>query len=281
MASYDILATETQNRRTAHIDEMSTLEMVRAFNEEDKLVAQAVEQVLPAVAEAIDAIAAALSKGGRLFYVGAGTSGRLGVLDASECPPTYGVSPETVQGVMIGGPEAVFRSVEGAEDDPQAGISGLKERGFTAADVLVGISASGHAPSVVGAVQWAKALGAVTVGIATNPGTPLPEAADIAITPVVGPEVIYGSTRMKSGTAQKMILNMLSTGSMVKTGRVWRNYMVDMKPTNAKLRRRAERMIMAAAGCDDATAAKLLAENGDSIRAAVEAYEKQQEANKA
>ena len=139
MASYDILATETQNRRTAHIDEMSTLEMVRAFNEEDKLVAQAVEQVLPAVAEAIDAIAAAFSKGGRLFYVGAGTSGRLGVLDASECPPTYGVSPETVQGVMIGGPEAVFRSVEGAEDDPQAGISGLKERGFTAADVLVGI----------------------------------------------------------------------------------------------------------------------------------------------
>ena len=247
--------------------------MVRVLNDEDKLVAQAVEKVLPDIARAIDAIAAALSKGGRLFYVGAGTSGRLGVLDASECPPTYGVSPETVQGVMIGGPEAVFRSVEGAEDDPEAGISGLTERGFTAADVLVGISASGHAPSVVNAVRWAKNLGAVTVGIATNPGTPLPEAADIAITPVVGPEVIYGSTRMKSGTAQKMILNMLSTGAMVKTGRVWRNYMVNMKPTNVKLRRRAERMIAAATGCDDAAAARLLVENGDSIKAAIEAYE--------
>ena len=273
MASYDTLATEKQNPKTAHIDEMSTLDMVRVLNDEDKLVAQAVEKVLPAVAQAIDAIAAALTKGGRLFYVGAGTSGRLGVLDASECPPTYGVSPDTVQGVMIGGPEAVFRSVEGAEDDPEAGISGLTERGFTAADVLVGISASGHAPSVVNAVRWAKTLGAVTVGIATNPGTPLPEAADIAITPVVGPEVIYGSTRMKSGTAQKMILNMLSTGAMVKTGRVWRNYMVNMKPTNVKLRRRAERMIAAATGCDDATAARLLVENGDSIRAAIEAYE--------
>ena len=273
MATYDILATETQNARTAHIDEMSTLEMVRVFNDEDKLVAHAVEQVLPAIAQAIDAIAAALKAGGRLFYIGAGTSGRLGVLDASECPPTYGVSPEIVQGVMIGGPEAVFRSVEGAEDDPEAGISGLKARGFTAADVAVGISASGHAPSVVSAVKWAKKMGAVTIGIATNPGTPLPEAADIAITPVVGPEVIYGSTRMKSGTAQKMILNMLSTGSMVKIGRVWRNYMVEMKPTNVKLRRRAERMIAAATGCSDETAARLLVENGDSIRAAIEAYE--------
>ncbi len=273
MASYDTLATEKQNPKTAHIDEMSTLDMVRVLNDEDKLVAQAVEKVLPAVAQAIDAIAAALTKGGRLFYVGAGTSGRLGVLDASECPPTYGVSYETVQGVMVGGERAVFRAVEGAEDDPEAGISALKERGFCAADVLVGLSASGTAPSVVSAVNWARSLGAVTVAVATNPGTPLPLAADIAIVPVVGPEVINGSTRMKSGTAQKMVLNMLSTGAMVKTGRVWRNYMVNMRPTNSKLRRRAERIIMSATGCGDEEAARLLREHGDSIKAAIEAYE--------
>ena len=273
MAQYDVLSTEKPNEKTAHIDEMSTLDMVRLLNEEDKLVAEAVGRTLPEIAAAIDVIAAALRAGGRLFYLGAGTSGRLGVLDASECPPTYGVPYETVQGVMVGGERAITRSVENAEDDPQAGIRELTARGFTKDDVLVGISASGHAPSVVHAVEWARGLGAKTVAIATNPGTPLPRTADIAITPVVGPEVINGSTRMKSGTAQKMILNMLSTGSMVKTGRVWRNYMVCMKPTNTKLRRRAERIIREATGCDDETAARLLRENGDSIRGAIEAFE--------
>ncbi|MEA4824602.1 MAG: N-acetylmuramic acid 6-phosphate etherase [Clostridiaceae bacterium] len=274
MAQYDILATEKQNEKTAHIDEMSTLDMVQLFNEEDKLVALAVEKTLPAIASAIDAIAASLSSGGRLFYVGAGTSGRLGVLDASECPPTYGVSYDTVQGVMVGGERAITHAVEGAEDDPEAGIRELIARNFCENDVLVGLSASGHAPSVVHAMEWAHSLGAKTIGISTNPGTPLPEKADIAITPVVGPEVINGSTRMKSGTAQKMVLNMLSTGAMVKTGHVWRNYMVCMRPTNAKLRRRAERIIREATGCDDNTAAKLLIDNGDSIRTAIESYER-------
>lgn len=279
MAQYDTLATEKQNDKTAHIDEMSTMDMVTLFNEEDKLVALAVEKTLPAIASAIDAIAASLSGGGRLFYIGAGTSGRLGVLDASECPPTYGVSYETVQGVMVGGERAITHAVEGAEDDPEAGIRELKARAFCKNDVLVGLSASGHAPSVVHAIEWAHTLGAKTIGISTNPGTPLPESADIAITPVVGPEVINGSTRMKSGTAQKMVLNMLSTGAMVKTGHVWCNYMVCMRPTNAKLRRRAERIIREATGCDDAAAAKLLADNGDSIRAAIESYERDQKSN--
>jgi len=273
MANYDQLATERQSALTKDIDRMSTEEMVRVFNEEDKTVALAVEKELPAIAKAIDVIADRLAKGGRLFYVGAGTSGRLGVLDASECPPTYGTSPETVQGIMIGGERAVFRAVEGAEDDPEAGKKELIARGFTAGDVCVGLSASCHAPSVVSAVEYAKSLGAATVGISSNPGTPLPSAADIAITPAVGPEVINGSTRMKSGTAQKMVLNMLSTGAMVKNGRVYHNYMVYMKPTNIKLRRRAERIVAAVTGVDDETAAKLLVDNGDSIREAIVAWE--------
>lgn len=273
MPDYDVLATEKANQRTKDIDRMTTAEMVRAFNDEDKKVALAVEAELDHIAAAIDAIAERMKQGGRLFYLGAGTSGRLGVLDASECPPTYGVSYETVQGVMVGGERAVFRAVEGAEDDPDIGIRQLAERGFNAGDCLVGLSASGNAPSVVRAVVWAREMGAVTSGISTNPGTPLPESAEYPITPVVGPEVINGSTRMKSGTAQKMVLNMLSTGVMVKLGRVRGNYMLYMKPTNIKLRRRAERIIAAVTGCDDATAARALTENGDDIKRAVDALE--------
>lgn len=276
MSQFDTLATEKQNLRAGHIDEMSTLDMVKLINSEDKLVAEAVETQLDAIAAAIDLIAVRLNAGGRLFYLGAGTSGRLGVIDASECPPTYGVSTELVQGAMVGGDRAIRYPVEGAEDNPEAGISELTARNFCEKDTLVGLSASGHAPSVVAAIRWAKNMGAKTIGVSTNPGTPLPEAADIAITPYVGPEVINGSTRMKSGTAQKMVLNMLSTGSMVRTGRVWRNFMVNMKPSNQKLRRRAERIIMQATGCDDETAAKALVENGDSIRAAIEALEASQ-----
>lgn len=273
MSKFDVLATEKQNTRAGHIDEMDTLEMIKLINSEDMLVAEAVGRESESIAKAVDMIAERIAAGGRLFYLGAGTSGRLGVVDASECPPTYGVSPETVQGCMVGGDGAIRTPVEGAEDNPKAGIYELEVRGFTAADTLVGISASGHAPSVVAAVEWAKELGAKTIGLSTNPGTPLPNAADIAITPYVGPEVINGSTRMKSGTAQKMVLNMLSTGAMVRLGRVWRNYMVWMKPTNVKLRRRAERIIVQATGCDDETAAAALRDNGDSIKAAIEALE--------
>ncbi len=276
--AYAGLATEQPNENTGHIDEMSTADMVRLFNEQDKCVAPAVERVLDAVSAAIDRIAACLNAGGRLFYLGAGTSGRLGVLDASECPPTYGVDPETVQGLMVGGEAAVFRAVEGAEDDPKAGILELQKRNFGPGDALAGLSASGHAPSVVAAVTWARALGAATVAVACNPGTPLTLAAEIAIVPQVGPEVIQGSTRMKAGTAQKMVLNMLSTGVMVRTGRVYRNYMVGMKPTNQKLRQRALRILCAVTQAGMEEAEWLLDAAGGDIRRAIVLHEAAQAA---
>lgn len=253
------LTTERCNPRTAQIDTLTALEIARLMNEEDKSVPLAVEQALPDVAAAIDAVAARLRSGGRLFYVGAGTSGRLGVLDASECPPTFGTAPELVQGVVAGGPAAVFTAVEGAEDDASAGANDLAARGLTAKDAVVGLAASGRTPYVIGALSAARRAGALAVAVACNAGSPLAAAADIAIEAVVGPETLAGSTRLKAGTAQKLVLNMLSTGVMIRLGKVYGNLMVDLKATNAKLRDRACRIVSTATGLPGATAEALLA----------------------
>ena len=228
------------------------------MNDEDATVAAAVKRVLGDVVKAVDEIVARLAKGGRLFYTGTGTSGRLGVLDASECPPTFGVSPELVQGVIAGGYDACYRAVEASEDDAEAGAADLKARGFAEGDVLVGIAASGRTPYTVGAVKFARALGAFTVGLTCVPGSPITEAAELSIVPVVGPEVLTGSSRLKAGTAQKMVLNMLSTATMVRLGYVSGNRMSNLQPRNVKLRDRAVRIVMAETGVDEQTAASAL-----------------------
>ena len=248
------LNTEGQNAQSVGIDKMSALEIATCINEQDKTVAYAVEKCLPAVAEGIEAIANAIKNGGRLFYVGAGTSGRLGVLDASECPPTYGVSPELVQGLIAGGKEAAFSSVESAEDNENEFVALLDGKRFDKNDIIVGISASGSAACVKGAMKYAKAKRATTLCVSCNPDSPLIEYADIPIIAVTGAEVISGSTRMKAGTATKMILNMLSTGAMIRIGRVRGNTMAYMKPSNQKLVRRAIVMITQKTGVDDITA---------------------------
>ena len=222
------IATEQRNPRTTHIDELSTLEMVKLINSEDHKVAQAVEAVCPQIAKAVDVIAEKLREGGRLIYVGCGTSGRLGILDAVECPPTYSTEPEMVQGLIAGGMPAIYKAVEGAEDDRELGAEDLKGIRFSEKDVLVGIAASGRTPYVLGAMEYAKKLGAPVIGVCCCPGSQVDEAADIGIAPTPGPEVVTGSTRMKSGTAQKMILNMLSTGAMIRLGTVYGNLMVDV-----------------------------------------------------
>lgn len=246
---YSALQTEGLNEKSKNIDKMNALEIAKLINDEDKTVPYAVEKAIPEIAGTIDAVASAFRNGGRLFYVGAGTSGRLGVLDASECPPTYGVSPEMVQGVIAGGKEAAFRAVERAEDDTESVIVQLKERDFCAKDVCIGLSASGSAPCVIGALKYAKDLGAFTASISCNPEPKAEEYSDIAIKAVVGPEVVSGSTRMKSGTAQKLILNMISTGAMIRIGRVIGNYLAYMRPTNKKLLDRAARIVVAQTGC--------------------------------
>jgi len=228
------------------------------MNEEDATVAAAVKRVLGDVVKAVDEIVVRLSKGGRLFYTGTGTSGRLGVLDASECPPTFGVSPELVQGVIAGGYDACHRAVEASEDDAEAGAADLKARGFGAGDVLVGIAASGRTPYTVGAVKFARELGAFTVGLTVVPGSPITEAAELSIVPVVGPEVLTGSSRLKAGTAQKMVLNMISTATMVRLGYVSGNRMSNLQPRNVKLRERAVRIVMAETGVDEQTATAAL-----------------------
>ncbi len=248
MADFNSLKTESCNEKTANIDKMSALEIVRCINDEDKTVAFAVEKALNEIATAVDVLADALKNGGRIFYAGAGTSGRLGVLDASECPPTYGVSPDTVQGILAGGPKAAFCSVEDAEDDFESIVSQLKEKDFCEKDVLVAISASGSANCVKGAIDFAKNQGSRTICISCNRNSDLIPMCEIAIIAEVGPEVINGSTRMKAGTAQKMILNMLSTGAMVRFGRVRGNYMAYMVPSNIKLVDRAIRIISAKTG---------------------------------
>ena len=240
--NFSALTTEQVNPATAHIDSCTTLEMVRLINDEDKKVALAVEKVLPEIAQAVDKIAESFSRGGRLFYIGAGTSGRLGVLDASECPPTFGVKPDMVQGLIAGGDSALIKAVEGAEDNRQLAAENLRERNFTAADVLVGITASGRTPYVLGGVEFAKTLGAVTVGVSCVENSALAQAVDIAITPVTGAEALTGSTRMKAGTATKMVLNMLTTAAMIKIGKVRGNLMVCVQATNDKLRDRLKRI---------------------------------------
>lgn len=258
MVELQKIATEQRNPNTTHIDTLSTLEMVRLINQEDQKVAVAVAQVAPEIARAIDVITRQLSQGGRLFYVGCGTSGRLGILDAVECPPTYSTDPELVQAIIAGGYPAIFRAVEGAEDDFDLGRRDLQERGFAQQDVLVGLAASGRTPYVLGAMGYARELGAAVIAVTCCPGSEVDRMADIGIAPTPGPEVITGSTRMKSGTAQKMVLNMLSTGTMIKLGKVYGNLMVDVKPSNEKLIRRCVTIVREAVGCEEDQAVSAL-----------------------
>lgn len=261
--------TEQVNPRTVGIDELSTLEIVQLINREDKTVAEAVEHELPHIARAVDAITDRLRQGGRLFYVGTGTSGRLGVLDASECPPTFGVSPELVQAIIAGGYEACWRAVEAAEDDPQAGAADLEARGVTARDAVVGISASGRTPYTLGALEKARSLGALTIGVACNPHPELARVADISITPLVGPEVIAGSTRLKAGTAEKLVLNLLSTATMIRLGYTYGNLMANLQLTNEKLRRRAQLILQQQFGLEAHEAAQWLQKAQWDLKAAI------------
>ena len=249
MIELSALTTEQRNPATREIDTLDTLSMLRIINQEDQKVAAAVEDTLPEIAKAVDVIAGQLENGGRLFYLGAGTSGRLGVLDASECPPTYGTDPGLVLGLIAGGTSAMFRAKEGAEDDPSLAGKDLQAHDFSEKDVLVGIAASGRTPYVIGGLEYAKELGAHTIAVSCSEGSLIASLAEIAITPLTGPEVITGSTRMKAGTAQKLVLNMLSTGTMIRLGKVYGNLMVDVKATNAKLEERARRIVMDACGC--------------------------------
>ena len=257
---FSAMATEQRNPNTMEIDTLSTLEMVNRINNEDKTVALAVERELPTIAEAIDVITGQLKKGGRLFYCGAGTSGRLGVLDASECPPTYGVSPDLVVALIAGGKEALLSAREGAEDDFSLCEADLRAHDFCKNDVLVGIAASGRTPYVLGGMRYAKACGAPVISLTCNEGSQMAAEADIAISPVVGPEVVTGSTRMKAGTAQKLVLNMLSTGVMIKRGKVYENLMVDVQPTNEKLVARTRRIVMLATGVSEEEAEAALSQ---------------------
>jgi len=268
--------TEQENPRSKDLSSQSTAEIVALMNDEDATVAAAVQRVLGDVVAAVDQIAARLSKGGRLFYTGTGTSGRLGVLDASECPPTFGVSPELVQGVIAGGYDACYRAVEASEDDADAGAADLRARGFGAGDVLVGIAASGRTPYTVGALKFARELGAFTVGLACVPGSPITEAAELSIVPVVGPEVLTGSSRLKAGTAQKMVLNMISTATMVRLGYVSGNRMSNLQPGNVKLRERAVRIVMAEAGVDEQTATSALESSNWIVKSAIRQVNKPQ-----
>src|SRR5437588_7918174 len=235
--------TEQENPRTAQITSLTTEEILRLMNEEDARVADAIAQVLPEISRAVDGIVARLSTGGRLFYIGTGTSGRLGVLDAAECPPTFGVSPDLVQAVIAGGYEACYRAVEASEDDAAAGVRDLHARGFTSRDALVGIAASGRTPYTVGAVEFARGIGAFTAAVTCAPATPIVNAAEVAIVAVTGPEVVAGSTRLKAGTAQKMIRNIISTATMVRLGYVTGNRMTNVQTRNAKLGARAVRIL--------------------------------------
>lgn len=263
------MITETRNPASVEIDQLPTLEMLRVINQEDQQVALAVGQLLPEIARAVDAIAAAFGKGGRLVYIGAGTSGRLGILDASECPPTYGVSAEQVIGLIAGGHKAILQAVENAEDDAELGARDLKNIQFCTNDVLVGIAASGRTPYVLGAMAHASAVGATVCSISCNPGSPLARAADISMVAVVGPEIVTGSSRMKAGTAQKLILNMLSTGAMIRTGKVYGNLMVDVEATNAKLVERQKRIVMEATDCERAVAERALAQADNHCKTAI------------
>lgn len=263
------LLTEQRNPASAQIDTLPTEQMLAVINDEDARVAPAVRAAIPAIARAVDATEAALRNGGRLFYIGAGTSGRLGVLDASECPPTFSVSYDTVQGIMAGGWDALYKATEATEDDPASGVRDLLQRGFTGKDVLCGIAASGRTPYVLGAIGKARDLGATTIGISCTPDSELSRAAEIAIEVLPGPEIVTGSTRLKAGTATKLVLNMLTTGTMIRLGYVYGNLMVNVQPKNEKLVDRARRIIRDAAGVDLAAAARLLDESGGSVKTAI------------
>lgn len=251
------------------IDLMSSLDLVSAINAEDQLVAEAVRKTLPHIARAVDAIVEAFNTGGRLIYIGAGTSGRLGVLDASECPPTFGVPPGMVVGIIAGGLDALVNASEGAEDRPEAGQSDLRARSLTAGDVVVGIAVSGRTPYVIGALGYARSVGATTVGLTCNPASAIAQMADISIAPVVGPEILTGSTRLKSGTAQKLVLNMLSTASMIRIGKTYENLMVDLHVSNAKLMARAVRIVMQATDCTAEQAEMALERTGNDVKLAI------------
>lgn len=263
------MVTEQRNPRSMGIDRRSTLEILQIMNEEDAAVTQAVRQALPQIAQAVEMITGRLRGGGRLFYVGAGTSGRLGILDAAECVPTFSTPPELVQGLIAGGEQAITLPVEGAEDRPELGSSDLMARGLTAQDAVVGIAASGRTPYVVGALIYARQVGAATVGISCNAPAPVLDAADIPIPVIVGPEILTGSTRLKAGTAQKLILNMLSTATMIKLGKVYNNLMVDVKVSNQKLAERARRIVREVTGVSTDEAAALLAQTDNEVKPAI------------
>ncbi|MDN4624588.1 N-acetylmuramic acid 6-phosphate etherase [Pantoea agglomerans] len=263
------MITEGRNPASQNIDELSTEAMLRVINDEDKKVALAVEAIVPQIAAAVDAICAAFQAGGRLIYCGAGTSGRLGILDASECPPTFGTPREQVVGLIAGGHTAILQAVENAEDNREQGAQDLKDIHFSRHDVLVGIAASGRTPYVLGALAYANELGATTVSLTCNPGSAMSQVAAIALTPVVGPEVVTGSSRMKAGTAQKLVLNMLTTGSMIRSGKVYGNLMVDVEATNQKLVQRQVNIVMQATDCDEVTASAALTACGGHCKTAI------------
>lgn len=270
----DRLLTEQRNPASETIDRLSTERVLGVINAADTEVPAAVGREIPRIARAVDAIVTAMSEGGRLFYIGAGTSGRLGVLDASECPPTFNVSPGLVRGIIAGGERALAQAAEGVEDDPEAGARDLDAASFCRADFLVGISASGRTPYVLGAVARAKQIGAATAGISCTPDSELSRSVDFPIEPTPGPEVIAGSTRMRAGTATKLVLNMISTATMIRLGYVYGNLMVNVQPTNAKLTRRATRIIQEATGVDEDRAAELLQQSGRSVRTAIVMHNK-------
>ena len=263
------LITEQRNPNSMHVDSLSALEIVQLMNDEDKQVPVAIEKCLSQIAQAVECIVAAFQQGGRLVYIGAGTSGRLGVLDASECPPTFGVSPEMVKGIIAGGERALRHPIEGAEDSKTQAVVDLQTIQFSSQDVLVGIAASGRTPYVIGALEYAKSLGSVTVSIASNPNSAMANIVDIAIDTVVGPEVLTGSSRLKSGTAQKLVLNMLTTASMILMGKCYQNLMVDVQASNEKLKARAIRIVMQATDCDKALAEETLKQADQNAKLAI------------
>ena len=269
MLKLEELATEKINPATRHIDTMTTLEMVSVINQEDVKVATAVGRELPAIAKAIDIITDRLKRGGRLFYAGAGTSGRLGVLDASECPPTFGTKPELVQGLIAGGRDAMFVAKEGAEDSEQLAADNLSAVGLNEKDALVALAASGRTPYSIGALKYARARGAAAIALVCSPNSPMSREAVLTICPLPGPEVITGSTRLKAGTAQKLVLNMLSTGIMIKLGKVYGNLMVDVQATNQKLAERSKLIVMEATGCSRAEAEAALDSTEGSAKLAI------------
>ncbi len=269
IAALSQLVSEGRNPETMDIDLLPSLDIVQRINQQDKLVPLAVEKVLPEIAQAVDKITAAFKTGGRLVYMGAGTSGRLGVLDASECPPTFGVSDKMVIGLIAGGPAAILKAKEGAEDSPLLGEQDLKSIDFSSNDVVVGIAASGRTPYVIGGLEYANEIGATTVALSCNPDSPIAEIAEIAISPVVGPEALTGSTRLKSGTAQKLVLNMLTTASMIRIGKSYQNLMVDVKATNEKLVARAARIVMQATDCSKEQATQVLKQTGYEVKLAI------------